>query len=126
MTVEGREGLVGRGTRSQIGKYDKKYIKCSNEIVGLIYANKILIKRNNRESSRRKHHWIYLKVFFFEKEVKKRNVNTFGYIKHVTYKVKSKGYQKPRLKANKILKVLFGDIKANGKMSRGHRQENEQ
>lgn len=56
MTVEGREGLVGRGTRSQIGKYDKKYIRCSNEIVGLIYANKILIKRNNRESSRRKHH----------------------------------------------------------------------
>lgn len=70
MTVEGREGLVGRGTRSQIGKYDKKYIKCLNEIVGLIYANKILIKRNNRESSRRKHHWIYLS-FFLKKKSKR-------------------------------------------------------
>lgn len=127
---------MGTGQDHKLGSMIKKYIKCMNDIVELIYANKILIKKDNHESSRRKHRWIYPEILLQQKlfflnasccpEAKRRNINTSGSIKHLTCKIKPEGYQKPRLKANQILKVLFGDIKPNGKMIRGHRQENEQ
>lgn len=41
----GKRRELVEGKRAQNGEYDKKYIVCMHEIVKLIYANKILIKR---------------------------------------------------------------------------------